>query len=61
MIAVLAVLRFYLALKTHLATHKPLAKLLAFKIIVFFAFLINVRETTKIAPALTYTRSSSGL
>jgi hypothetical protein len=41
-IAVLSVIRFYLALKTHLASHKPLAKLLAFKLVVFFTFILSV-------------------
>ncbi|KAJ5934092.1 hypothetical protein N7466_003639, partial [Penicillium verhagenii] len=37
--AVISVLTFYRALKSHLASHQPLAKLLAFKLIVGLTFL----------------------
>jgi Organic solute transporter Ostalpha len=43
LIAVISVFKFYLALKTHLRAHKPLAKLLAFKIVVIFTFILSVR------------------
>ncbi|KAJ5281021.1 hypothetical protein N7478_006393 [Penicillium angulare] len=41
-VAVLAVLKFYKSLKTFLASHQPLAKLLAFKLIVGLAFLESI-------------------
>lgn len=42
-VAVMAVLQFYGALKVQLASHKPLAKLLAFKLLVGLNFLLQVR------------------
>ncbi|KAJ9148694.1 hypothetical protein NKR23_g5001 [Pleurostoma richardsiae] len=41
-IAVMAVLNFYTMLKTELADHKPLAKLLAFKLLVGLNFLLKI-------------------
>ncbi|KAL9620652.1 MAG: hypothetical protein Q9160_004788 [Pyrenula sp. 1 TL-2023] len=41
-VAVTAVLKMYVALKDHLAHHRPLAKLVAFKIIVFLGFFENI-------------------
>jgi len=41
-IAVLAVLRFYTALKKDLEHHKPLAKFIAFKLIIFLTFVQKV-------------------
>lgn len=40
--AVMSVLNFYRALSTHLSGHQPLAKLLAFKLIVGLSFLERV-------------------
>ncbi|KAH8882018.1 hypothetical protein GQ53DRAFT_772909 [Thozetella sp. PMI_491] len=40
--AVLTVIKIYGLLKTHLAQHKPLAKLLAFKLIVSVTFVMNI-------------------
>jgi hypothetical protein len=42
-VAVLSVVKFYTALKKDLKHHKPLAKLLAFKLIVGLTFLEGVR------------------
>lgn len=42
--AVTAVIRFYKVLKSHLAGHKPLAKLLAFKLLVGLNFALQVKE-----------------
>jgi len=39
MLAVLAVWRFYRQLKSELANHKPMAKFLAFKLVVMLTFL----------------------
>ncbi|CZR59964.1 uncharacterized protein PAC_09859 [Phialocephala subalpina] len=41
-VAILSVFKFYLALRSHLAQHKPLAKLLAFKLVVLFTFLLGI-------------------
>ena len=42
-VAVLSVVKFYTALAKDLKHHKPLAKLLAFKLIIGLAFLEGVR------------------
>lgn len=42
--SVLSILQFYRFLKKHLAHHKPLMKLLAFKIIVFLTFVQGVSD-----------------
>lgn len=42
-VAMVAVLRFYGILKSHMKEHKPLLKLLAFKLIVGLEFLEEVR------------------
>lgn len=41
-----AILRFYANLKSHMQDHKPLLKLLAFKLVVGLAFLEKVRHFT---------------
>jgi len=41
-LAVLAVFQFYKALRTHLTHHQPLAKLLAFKLVVFLTFVQGI-------------------
>ncbi|KAH8650700.1 organic solute transporter Ostalpha-domain-containing protein, partial [Ilyonectria robusta] len=41
-LAVLSVLKFYKALKTHTKEHKPLAKLFAFKLVVGLGFLQRI-------------------
>lgn len=43
-IAVMSVLSFYRSLKSHLAGHRPLSKLLAFKLIVGLTFLERVSQ-----------------
>ncbi|KAL4809859.1 organic solute transporter Ostalpha-domain-containing protein [Aspergillus unguis] len=56
--AVIAILRFYKALKADLATHQPLAKLLAFKLIVGLSLLEEIifsilRSTSALSPSNT--------
>ena len=41
-IAITAIILFYQATKTHLATHRPLSKLAAFKGIIFFIFISGI-------------------
>ncbi|MCJ1311439.1 hypothetical protein MMC25_005110 [Agyrium rufum] len=60
--AVLSVIEMYQALKTHLAHHKPLAKLVSFKIIIFLQFLqgivwIVLKSTNHLTPTSTLTYS----
>ncbi|KAH8888396.1 hypothetical protein GQ53DRAFT_795912 [Thozetella sp. PMI_491] len=59
-IAITGVLKFYGQLKTHLAHHQPLAKLLAFKLIVGLGFLQNIiflilSSTSNLEPTSTLT------
>lgn len=49
--AVLAVIQFYNALKKDLKHHKPLAKFLAFKLIIFVTFLQKVCLISDITPS----------
>ena len=56
-VAVLAVLRFYMNLKTELKGHKPLAKLFAFKLLVGLTFLLKVRIKSSIM--LFYQKSNT--
>jgi hypothetical protein len=49
--AITAILRFYGNLKSHMQEHKPLAKLLAFKMVVGLVFLEKVRRTLGSTPA----------
>ncbi|KAK2746107.1 DUF300 domain-containing protein [Colletotrichum kahawae] len=41
-IAIMTVIRFYMQLRGHLAHHQPLAKVLAFKLVVSLTFLENI-------------------
>ncbi|KAF3770465.1 hypothetical protein M406DRAFT_247007 [Cryphonectria parasitica EP155] len=41
-VAVMSVLQFYKALRSELSSHKPLAKLLAFKLLVFLNFVLQI-------------------
>jgi hypothetical protein len=40
----MSILRFYSTLKSHMTEHKPLMKLLAFKMVVGLVFLEKARE-----------------
>jgi hypothetical protein len=51
-IAVTAAVKFYAALKKDLKHHKPLAKFIAFKLIIFLTFLQSVRSQNPLLPFL---------
>ncbi|KAJ5871864.1 uncharacterized protein N7529_004217, partial [Penicillium soppii] len=67
-IAVMAVIKFYIALKPHISHHHPLVKLIAFKLIVGLVFFENIvftilRSTSALSPTakLTYADVHMGI
>ncbi|KAL3458717.1 organic solute transporter Ostalpha-domain-containing protein [Aspergillus heterothallicus] len=65
-VAVISILVFYKGLKAHLKTHSPLAKLLAFKLIVGLAFLEEIlftilRSTDVLKPTATLSQADTDI
>lgn len=53
-VAIVAILGFYNNLKGYMKEHKPLLKLLAFKLVVGLEFLEQVREFSPLVGGLNY-------